>query len=135
MQSELNAYIIVSIYVAVSNAVPFGGYKASGIGRELGMDAIKEYTQVKSIHWNYGESLDWPRTGRNSAAQNSTNSALPHFGICASWKMATAILRDGSYGCALQVGPVDGSIGAVSLCKPVVGLFKVAVAQESSVRR
>ncbi|SPO25489.1 probable aldehyde dehydrogenase [Ustilago trichophora] len=53
----------VNNYVAVSNAVPFGGFKSSGIGRELGVDAIKEYTQVKSIHWNYGESLDWPLTG------------------------------------------------------------------------
>ncbi|KAJ9479017.1 putative Potassium-activated aldehyde dehydrogenase, mitochondrial (putative) [Pseudozyma hubeiensis] len=53
----------VNNYVVVSNAVPFGGFKASGIGRELGVDAIKEYTQVKSIHWNYGETLDWPLTG------------------------------------------------------------------------
>ncbi|CDU22624.1 probable aldehyde dehydrogenase [Sporisorium scitamineum] len=53
----------VNNYVVVSNAVPFGGFKASGIGRELGVDAIKEYTQVKSIHWNFGESLDWPLTG------------------------------------------------------------------------
>ena len=53
----------VNTYVVVSNAVPFGGFKASGIGRELGVDAIKEYTQVKSIHWNYGEMLDWPISG------------------------------------------------------------------------
>ncbi|CCF53007.1 hypothetical protein NDA11_007956 [Ustilago hordei] len=53
----------VNNYVVVSNAVPFGGYKSSGIGRELGVDAIKEYTQVKSVHWNFGETLDWPLTG------------------------------------------------------------------------
>ncbi len=53
----------VNQYVVVSNAVPFGGFKSSGIGRELGVDAIKEYTQVKSIHWNYGEQLDWPISG------------------------------------------------------------------------
>ncbi len=56
-------YRMVQLLHGLSNAVPFGGYKASGIGRELGVDAIKEYTQVKSIHWNYGESLDWPLTG------------------------------------------------------------------------
>ncbi|EST05427.1 Aldehyde dehydrogenase [Kalmanozyma brasiliensis GHG001] len=53
----------VNNYVVVSNAVPFGGFKSSGIGRELGVDAIKEYTQVKSVHWNFGEMLDWPLTG------------------------------------------------------------------------
>jgi len=33
----------------VSANVPFGGYKHSGLGRENGIDAIKEYTQVKSV--------------------------------------------------------------------------------------
>jgi aldehyde dehydrogenase (NAD+) len=28
---------------------PFGGYKQSGIGRENGLESIREYTQVKSI--------------------------------------------------------------------------------------
>jgi acyl-CoA reductase-like NAD-dependent aldehyde dehydrogenase len=30
--------------------VPFGGYKQSGIGRELGPDALDEYTETKNIH-------------------------------------------------------------------------------------
>ncbi|KAJ3234326.1 aldehyde dehydrogenase (NAD(P)(+)) ald5 [Chytriomyces hyalinus] len=30
-------------------AVPFGGYKSSGIGRDGGAEAIKEYTQVKAV--------------------------------------------------------------------------------------
>ena len=28
---------------------PFGGYKQSGIGRELGMHALHLYTEVKNI--------------------------------------------------------------------------------------
>jgi aldehyde dehydrogenase (NAD+) len=28
---------------------PFGGYKRSGIGRENGMEAIREYLQTKSV--------------------------------------------------------------------------------------
>jgi aldehyde dehydrogenase (NAD+) len=30
--------------------VPFGGYKQSGLGRELGPDALDPYTEVKTIH-------------------------------------------------------------------------------------
>ncbi|KAJ6012325.1 hypothetical protein N7522_002680 [Penicillium canescens] len=30
-------------------SVPFGGYKQSGLGRELGQDALAEYTQTKTI--------------------------------------------------------------------------------------
>lgn len=30
--------------------VPFGGYKQSGIGRELGPDALDSYTEVKTVH-------------------------------------------------------------------------------------
>jgi acyl-CoA reductase-like NAD-dependent aldehyde dehydrogenase len=29
--------------------IPFGGYKMSGIGREHGVEAMREYTQVKSV--------------------------------------------------------------------------------------
>lgn len=31
-------------------AIPFGGYKQSGIGRELGEYALSAYTQVKAVH-------------------------------------------------------------------------------------
>lgn len=52
-------------YMALSNAVPFGGVKQSGFGRELGLEGIKEYTQIKAIHWNYGEEMPWPLDGTN----------------------------------------------------------------------
>jgi aldehyde dehydrogenase (NAD+) len=29
---------------------PFGGYKQSGIGREMGLYGIHEYTEAKHIH-------------------------------------------------------------------------------------
>jgi len=29
--------------------IPFGGYKKSGIGREHGSEAMREYTQAKSV--------------------------------------------------------------------------------------
>ena len=39
----------VNTYRADSFTSPFGGYKRSGIGRESGIDAIKEYLQTKSV--------------------------------------------------------------------------------------
>ena len=39
----------VNTYRAVSYLSPFGGYKRSGIGRESGIDAVREYLQTKSI--------------------------------------------------------------------------------------
>lgn len=32
--------------------IPFGGYKSSGIGRELGSYALDAYTQTKAVHVN-----------------------------------------------------------------------------------
>lgn len=37
--------------------IPFGGYKSSGIGRELGQYALDAYTQSKAIHVNLGFEL------------------------------------------------------------------------------
>jgi (Z)-2-((N-methylformamido)methylene)-5-hydroxybutyrolactone dehydrogenase len=39
----------VNTYRAVSFMSPFGGYKASGLGRENGMEAVDAYLQTKSI--------------------------------------------------------------------------------------
>ena len=36
-------------YRTISFNTAFGGYKQSGIGRENGLESIREYTQVKSI--------------------------------------------------------------------------------------
>jgi aldehyde dehydrogenase (NAD+) len=41
----------------VERGVPFGGYKQSGIGRELGEYALETYTQVKAVHLNIGQKL------------------------------------------------------------------------------
>ena len=41
--------IWINTYRALSYMSPFGGYKRSGVGREGGIDAIKEYLQLKSV--------------------------------------------------------------------------------------
>jgi aldehyde dehydrogenase (NAD+) len=45
----------VNTYRAISFTSPFGGYKRSGLGRENGADAIKEFMNVKSV-WIATES-------------------------------------------------------------------------------
>ena len=50
MSARLEAGTVwVNTYRAVSYMSPFGGYKRSGIGRESGIEAIKEYLQTKSV--------------------------------------------------------------------------------------
>ena len=44
----------INCYRQVSFLSPFGGYKDSGVGRENGVDAVKEYLQVKSVWMNTG---------------------------------------------------------------------------------
>ncbi len=38
----------------IHTEAPFGGYKMSGLGRELGMHALDEYTQVKNVFVDLG---------------------------------------------------------------------------------
>jgi len=53
MAERLEAGTIwVNTYRSTSYTSPFGGYKASGLGRENGLEAIHEYLQVKSV-WLY----------------------------------------------------------------------------------
>lgn len=44
---------------------PFGGYRQSGIGRELGRNAVKDYTEEKTFHVHTGLRTSWrlPRGG------------------------------------------------------------------------
>ena len=50
MSERLEAGTVwVNTYRAVSYMSPFGGYKRSGIGRESGIDAIRQYLQTKSV--------------------------------------------------------------------------------------
>ena len=44
----------INTYNIYDPASPFGGYKQSGFGRELGMHALDHYTQVKSVWVNLG---------------------------------------------------------------------------------
>jgi len=50
---ELHAGMVwVNSYKRVNPGSPFGGVGQSGYGREMGFDAMREYTQVKSVWIN-----------------------------------------------------------------------------------
>jgi aldehyde dehydrogenase (NAD+) len=42
----------INTYGLMDAALPFGGYKSSGFGRELGKNAIEHYTEVKTVWMN-----------------------------------------------------------------------------------
>ena len=42
----------INTYGLLNPALPFGGYKSSGFGRELGMHAIEHYTELKMVWLN-----------------------------------------------------------------------------------
>ena len=48
-QVRVNAYSVEG-----SIGLPFGGYKRSGFGREQGVEALTNYTQVKNVMINFG---------------------------------------------------------------------------------
>ncbi|MDE0743361.1 MAG: aldehyde dehydrogenase [Woeseiaceae bacterium] len=56
--------IWVNTYRSTSYTTPFGGYKSSGLGRENGQQAIKEYLQVKSVWLHTGEVTKNPYSRR-----------------------------------------------------------------------
>nr|WP_139007265.1 aldehyde dehydrogenase family protein [Arthrobacter crystallopoietes] len=45
----------INSYTSVRVSTPFGGFKQSGIGRELGPDALETYTEVKNVYYNTQE--------------------------------------------------------------------------------
>jgi betaine-aldehyde dehydrogenase len=46
--------------------LPFGGYRESGIGRELGRFATEDYTETKTLHMHLGPRTDWYLPGNTT---------------------------------------------------------------------
>jgi betaine-aldehyde dehydrogenase len=46
----------VNANTSVRVTTPFGGFKQSGVGRELGPHALEHYTEVKTVYYATGEA-------------------------------------------------------------------------------
>lgn len=53
----------VNMFNILHWSMPFGGYKESGIGRELGGEALENYTQVKTVLFNMDMPAPAPLLG------------------------------------------------------------------------
>jgi betaine-aldehyde dehydrogenase len=51
--------IWVNTFMDGTPELPFGGYRQSGIGRELGRNAVKDYTEEKTFHVHTGPRTNW----------------------------------------------------------------------------
>src|SRR6058998_786081 len=62
LAAQLRAGMVwINSYKLVDPASPFGGMKMSGMGREMGFETMREYTQVKSVWVGYDfEPWRWP---------------------------------------------------------------------------
>jgi acyl-CoA reductase-like NAD-dependent aldehyde dehydrogenase len=55
--NEVEAGIVwINGHGLYDSAVPFGGFKHSGYGRDLGGASLEEYTQLKSVWVGFGDS-------------------------------------------------------------------------------
>lgn len=56
VSSQLEAGIVwINTYNITPIEIPFGGYKESGLGRENSLEALKAYTQIKTIYVETGD--------------------------------------------------------------------------------
>ncbi len=58
----------VNTFMDGAPELPFGGYRQSGVGRELGRNAVKDYTEEKTLHVHTGPRTSWwlPRSEAGS---------------------------------------------------------------------
>ncbi len=50
----------INTYKQFSIATPFGGWRASGLGREKGREGIRQYMEQKSLYWGLNDApMGW----------------------------------------------------------------------------
>lgn len=49
----------VNTFMDGASELPFGGYRQSGLGRELGRHAVEDYTETKTLNMHIGPRTNW----------------------------------------------------------------------------
>lgn len=63
LSERINCGVVwINDHHRIDPSLPWGGMKASGMGREAGIEGYREYTQTKSVVVNLDEPVDWYAT-------------------------------------------------------------------------
>jgi aldehyde dehydrogenase (NAD+) len=105
----------INNYHAFGDFCPFGGYKQSGVGRELGMAGLHEYTVVKRVHVA-------------SLADHKSNMT---FQLMSDDKKVAGF----SYNCPTMVTAGHGSLSAISKAVADLKARRVMIITDEGVRK
>lgn len=84
----------INNYHSFGDYCPFGGYKQSGIGRELGHYGLAEYTEIKRVHVSANPSLEANLAMQIISDKNTVGMV--------NYRCPTAII--GGHGCLAALG-------------------------------
>jgi aldehyde dehydrogenase (NAD+) len=105
----------INNYHIFSDLCPFGGYKQSGVGRELGLESLREYTQVKRIHVN-------------SMADTKSNM---YFQLLSDYKKVNGF----SYNCPTNVVAGHGSLASIGKAVVDLGCRRAIIITDPGVKK
>jgi hypothetical protein len=55
----VSTYVWINTFMDGAAELAFGGFKQSGLGRELGRNAVADYTEEKTLHLHAGPQTNW----------------------------------------------------------------------------
>jgi hypothetical protein len=59
-RSTQSCHLWINDPLTDNDAAPFGGFKMSGMGRELGEEGLDEFRETRHVHWDFeGGKKSW----------------------------------------------------------------------------
>jgi len=105
----------INNYHVFADFCPFGGYKQSGVGRELGLAGLHEYTQIKRIHVS-------------ALADHKTNIS---FQLMSDYKKVDGF----SYNCPTNVVAGHGALSSIYKAVADLGCRRALILTDPGVRQ